>query len=159
MGVGKTIQAIGIMYLYSTDWPLLIICPASLKYSWRDEILKWLPSMKQKDIQLFKQVREPFQKGIKIYILSYEVAARTSDQIERRNFKAVIADEAHYLKSRDAKRSKNLCPILQQARRCILISGTPMLAKPVEMYNMLKVLRPDAFANFTDFGMRYCGPR
>ena len=33
-----------------------------------------------------------------------------------------------------------------------------MLAKPVEMYNMLRILRPDAFANFQDFGNRYCGP-
>lgn len=33
-----------------------------------------------------------------------------------------------------------------------------MLAKPVEMYNMLRILRPDAFANFVDFGNRYCGP-
>ena len=42
MGVGKTIQAIGIAYLYKQDWPLLIITPSSLKYIWRDEITKWL---------------------------------------------------------------------------------------------------------------------
>jgi len=30
MGVGKTIQAIGISYLYRDDWPLLIICPSTI---------------------------------------------------------------------------------------------------------------------------------
>jgi len=30
MGVGKTIEALGIAYIYKDDWPLLIICPASL---------------------------------------------------------------------------------------------------------------------------------
>lgn len=43
MGVGKTIQAIAIAYMYKLDWPLLIMTPASLKFTWRDEILKFLP--------------------------------------------------------------------------------------------------------------------
>jgi len=45
MGVGKTIQAIAIAYLFKHNWPLLVITPASLKYQWCDEILKWLPSL------------------------------------------------------------------------------------------------------------------
>ena len=31
MGVGKTVQAIGIALLYKEEWPVLIICPSSLK--------------------------------------------------------------------------------------------------------------------------------
>lgn len=42
MGVGKTIQAISICYLYRKDWPVLVIVPSSLRFSWRDEIYKWL---------------------------------------------------------------------------------------------------------------------
>jgi len=42
MGVGKTIQAIAISYLYRKDWPVIIIVPSSLRYAWRDEIYKWL---------------------------------------------------------------------------------------------------------------------
>lgn len=41
MGVGKTLQAICVSYLYRQDWPLLIVCPSSVKYIWRDEIIKW----------------------------------------------------------------------------------------------------------------------
>ena len=71
----------------------------------------------------------------------------------------MIADEVHYLKSRDSKRSKNLIPILSNAKRVILLSGTPILNKPVEIYNILKILRPDVVPNFKDFTNRYCSPK
>jgi len=45
MGVGKTIQAISISILYRSEWPLLILCPSSLRLTWRDEILTWAKMM------------------------------------------------------------------------------------------------------------------
>ena len=63
------------------------------------------------------------------------------------------------MKSRDAKRSKVLAPILTYAKRCVLISGTPMLNRPVEMFNLLNILRPDAFSKFKEFSDRYCDPK
>ena len=63
MGVGKTIQAIGIAYLYRSDWPMLIVTPASLKFTWRDELLKWLPSLRACDIQLFKTGSETMNEN------------------------------------------------------------------------------------------------
>jgi len=50
-------------------------------------------------------------------------------------------------------------PIFQNAKRCILISGTPILARPEEAFNMLRILRPDIFTNFTDYAQRYCNPK
>jgi SWI/SNF-related matrix-associated actin-dependent regulator 1 of chromatin subfamily A len=50
MGVGKTIQALGIQYLYKNDWPLLVLCPSSLKYTWQDEVRTWLPTIKASSI-------------------------------------------------------------------------------------------------------------
>ena len=32
MGVGKTIQALAVAYLYKSEWPLLVICPSSLVF-------------------------------------------------------------------------------------------------------------------------------
>ena len=146
------------MYIYNIDWPLLIICPSILKFSWCEEILRWIPSIKKSDIHLFRNGKEKFTDGHKIFILSYDLASRLSESIEKKNFQAVIADEAHYLKNKDAKRTKNLIPILIKAKRCILISGTPMLARPQEMFNILNILRPDAFRNFKAYADRYCDP-
>jgi SWI/SNF-related matrix-associated actin-dependent regulator 1 of chromatin subfamily A len=53
MGVGKTIQAISIAYLYRKDWPLLIICPSSLRLTWRDEIMTWTKIIQEEQIQIF----------------------------------------------------------------------------------------------------------
>ena len=39
------------------------------------------------------------------------------------------------------------------------MSGTPMLARPNELYNLLRILRPDIYYSFKDFGLRYCAPR
>ena len=106
MGVGKTLQAIGIMHVYKEDWPLMIFCPSSLKYTWRDEIQRWLPHVMKEDIQLFKTGKDKFQDSAKIFIMSYDLGQRKSESISEKEFKSVIADEAHYLKNRDAKRSK-----------------------------------------------------
>ena len=50
-------------------------------------------------------------------------------------------------------------PILTRMKRLILLSGTPMLARPVELFNSLKMLRPDVFKDFFEYVNRYCDPK
>lgn len=90
--------------------------------------------------------------------MSYELATKRTEDIKKFGFQAIIADEIHYLKSRETKRTKNLGPLMTAAKRVILLSGTPVLAKPVEIYNVLKILRPDITPVFTTFADRYCNP-
>jgi len=63
-------------------------------------------------------------------------------------FKISIWDEAHALKSEDSKRSKALIPLLQIMKRVVLITGTPVLSRPKELFNLVKILRPDIFKEF-----------
>jgi SWI/SNF-related matrix-associated actin-dependent regulator 1 of chromatin subfamily A len=44
-------------------------------------------------------------------------------------------------------------------KRLMLLSGTPMLARPVELYNSLRLLRPDIFNDYNKFTDRYCDPK
>ena len=92
-------------------------------------------------------------------IVSYSLAQKLSELIDKMKFQIVIADEAHYLKSRESKRSKSLVPILTKIKRVLLLTGTPMLGKPNEIFNLIKILRPDIFIKFLDFGVRYCDPK
>ena len=160
MGVGKTIQAIGISSLYKENWPVLIICPASLKFVWRDEILKWIPDINNdKDIQIFKSGKDEFISDEKFYIMSYDLTVKFEQKIIDKQFNFIIADEAHYLKSLEAKRTKCLLPIIQKSKRILLLTGTPILSRPFELYPLLTMLRPDIFNNFKLFGNRYCDPK
>jgi SWI/SNF-related matrix-associated actin-dependent regulator of chromatin subfamily A-like protein 1 len=160
MGVGKTIQALSIAYIYKSDWPLLIIAPSSLRHTWKDEITKWIPTLdSSKDIQLFRTGKDKWSAEACIFIFSYELAAKRADELAERKFSCSIADEAHYLKSRDAKRSQNLLPILMKSKRTILISGTPILSRPVELYNLMKAVRPDMVTSFKTYAQRYCNPK
>jgi len=161
MGVGKTIQAIGCTSVFKEDWPVLIICPSSLKYNWKDEIISWLRDIiKSKDlVQVMKTSNDDFKPGRNFYIISYDLCMRMEKKLQEMQFNFIIADEAHYLKSRDAKRSKALMPIMQKSKRLILISGTPIVARPSECFNLVKALRPDIFSNFLTFASRYCDPK
>lgn len=35
MGLGKSIQALAIAQYFSKEWPLLIVCPSSVKCAWK----------------------------------------------------------------------------------------------------------------------------
>lgn len=52
MGLGKTVQAISVAYLYKHEWPLLIVVPSSLKYPWIEELERWVPELHPDDINL-----------------------------------------------------------------------------------------------------------
>ena len=160
MGVGKTVQAIGLSSLYQKDWPVLVICPSSLKFAWRDEITQWLSEVLNKDeIQVIKKSKNDFKENIKYYVISYDLSVKMIDKIIEKKFQYIIADEAHYLKSRTSKRTLCLTPILQRAKRVVLLTGTPILAKPMEIFPLLHILRPDKFKGFKEFGTRYCDPK
>lgn len=160
MGVGKTIQAIGVSIAFKKDWPVLIVCPSSLKLNWKKEILEWLPEAVKKDeIQVVKSSSEDFDNGKKFYIMSYDLSFRLGDKLKKKDFQFIIADEAHYVKSREAKRSKFLIPIFKKAKRLLLLTGTPILSMPIEVWNILNCLRPDIFSVFNHYASRYCDPK
>ena len=51
-----------------------------------------------------------------------------------RQFNTIIADESHMLKGYRAKRTKALIPELQRAKHAILVTGTPALSCPFELW-------------------------
>ena len=79
MGIGKTIQALAVSTVYRMDWPMLIICPKSLKLTWRDEIKRWLP-MYADEINLIENGKGSVNCYKLIHIMSYEIATKLSYQ-------------------------------------------------------------------------------
>ena len=48
---------------------------------------------------------------------------------------------------------------LQAARRVILLSGTPAMSRPSELYTQVLAVRPTLFPRFHEFGLRYCNAK
>ncbi|NXK87838.1 ZRAB3 endonuclease, partial [Formicarius rufipectus] len=164
MGLGKTIQAIAISYYYKNEWPLLIVVPSSLRYPWVDEMEKWIPELSPDDISIIHNKTDI--GGIstsKVTILGYGLltsdAQTLIDTLYRQNFKVVVIDESHYMKSRNATRSKILLPIVQKALRAVLLTGTPALGRPEELFMQIEALFPRRFGTWSEYAKKYCNAR
>ncbi|XP_051884285.1 DNA annealing helicase and endonuclease ZRANB3 isoform X2 [Pristis pectinata] len=161
MGLGKTIQAIAISYLYKKEWPVLIVVPSSLKYPWIEEIEKWIPDLNPDDINLIESKSDVGRiPASKVTILGYGLlmtkAQTLIDALYDQNFQVVIVDESHYIKSRIAARSTILVPIIQKAARAVLLTGTPALSRPEELFMQINALCPRKFGTWTEYAKRYC---
>jgi SWI/SNF-related matrix-associated actin-dependent regulator 1 of chromatin subfamily A len=88
-----------------------------------------------------------------IVIMSYD-AVRTT---RLPAFAAVVCDESHHLKSRTTARTRALLPMLTAARRVVMLSGTPAMSRPAELFPQVHALRPDLFPGWEAFVDRYCG--
>ena len=158
MGVGKTIQAISLAYIYRDSWPVLIICPGSMKYLWKGEIQKWL-GLKDYRINILNSSKQRISQEAYFYVISYDLVHNILKKLKKMTFDFVILDEAHSIKNKESLRAKNILPIAIRAKRLILMTGTPLLAKPYEGYTLLYALRPDLFSYFKKFAYRYCDPQ
>ncbi|XP_061653138.1 DNA annealing helicase and endonuclease ZRANB3 isoform X8 [Phyllopteryx taeniolatus] len=161
MGLGKTVQAIAVAYAFRQEWPLLVVVPSSLKYPWIEELERWIPELQPGDINLVENKSDTM--GIsrsKVTVLGYGLLTTDArplvEALSRRSFSVVVVDESHYLKSRNAARTNLLVPLIQSAKRAILLTGTPALARPEELFMQIDALYPKMFGTWTDYAKKYC---
>ena len=160
-GLGKTCQALVWMGHKADAWPVVIVCPASLKLNWAKEIRMWLNddvdihiikggfNHKSKPIELDKNNRKP-----QVVIMNYDVAVSWFNYIS--GFQTVILDESHYIKNIQALRTKATLKIAGKAEYVVAISGTPILAKPIEAFTTLNLIAPDRFPSWWNYANHYC---
>ncbi|KAL7370199.1 hypothetical protein ABVT39_021971 [Epinephelus coioides] len=161
MGLGKTVQAIAVAYAFRQEWPLLVVVPSSLKYPWIEELERWIPELQPGDINLVEN--KSHTMGIstsKVTVLGYGLlttdACLLVETLSRQRFAVVVVDESHYLKSRNAARTKILVPFIQSAKRAILLTGTPALGRPEELFMQIDALYPKRFGTWSDYAKKYC---
>lgn len=136
MGLGKTVQAIGWLNCHPEIETALVVCPASLKINWAREMDKWLIS-----------------PCVDVTIINYDVLHKHDMSAE---YDVVIFDEAHYLKNKGAKRSRLARCI--KAKNRVLLTGTPILNKPIELWHLLHLLDPILWPlkSYMAYALRYC---
>lgn len=154
MGLGKTIQAICIAAYYREEWPLLVVAPSSVRFTWAEAFQRWLPSVTSDSINVIVTGRDG-QSASLINIVSFDLLGKMDKTITS-SFRVIIIDESHFLKNVKTARCKSAMPLLKSAKRVILLSGTPAMSRPAELYTQIAAVRPSFFPRFHDFGVRYC---
>ncbi|XP_029314570.1 SWI/SNF-related matrix-associated actin-dependent regulator of chromatin subfamily A-like protein 1 isoform X2 [Cottoperca gobio] len=156
MGLGKTVQAICIAAYYRNEWPLLVVAPSSVRFTWAEAFRRWLPSLSPDSINVVVKAKDNLRSGL-VNIISYDLLSRMDKQQLGNPFNVLIMDECHFLKNMKTARCKAALPLLKAAKRVILLSGTPAMSRPCELYTQILAVRPTLFPRFHEFGMRYCG--
>ena len=164
MGLGKTLQAICVALCYRGAWPALVICPSSLVESWRRELLHWagkefMPprdALGAADVHVVRGGKDTPPPSSLFTIVSYNLALKLSDSLQRRGYGVLIADESHKLKNGDAQQTKAILPMIAAARHAVLLSGTPTTSRPIELWTQAHALQPKVFAKKKDFSIRFC---
>ena len=153
MGLGKTIQALGIL-LKSNSFPAIIVCPKSLKYKWATEC----GFVEGKSIEVVDNKTDFINLDKDIYIINYENVRKYIDIIEsKKEIKAIIFDECHYLKNSKTKRSKSCLKLTKDREYIIELSGSPVLNRPNELINQIEIInRLEEFGGYQNFVEKYC---
>jgi len=159
-GLGKTFQAIELFNRLKL-MNMLLICKASIKTNWYrrlEENLDW-PFI---DIQIVNKKTEDIHGDVVIVNYDLIIHSHIFWQLKKRNWGLLVCDEAHYLKNQEAKRTKAILAkngIIHSCLRSLMMTGTPVLSRPSELYPMLKVLAPQVIAPYNDYwsyAKRYC---
>ncbi|NXP90968.1 SMAL1 protein, partial [Passerina amoena] len=157
MGLGKTIQAICIAAYYQQEWPLLVVTPSSVRFTWAEAFHRWLPSLSPGSTNVIVSGKDNLT-GSLINIVSFDLLSRMDKQLKS-TFQVVIVDESHFLKNTKTARCQAAMPLLKAAKRVILLSGTPAMSRPAELYTQIAAVQPSFFPLFHSFGLRYCDAR
>lgn len=129
MGLGKTVQAIGVINASPTAERVLIVAPAGLCLNWRNELDEWLLPIPGQCVQV---------------ITYHQVEHILNDPGE---FDILIVDEAHYVKNPVSQRSKNILALTKRAKRILMLTGTPIESKPIELWPILQMVCPEKWDN------------
>lgn len=146
MGVGKTAQLIRALDLVKAR-RVIVVCPAAVREVWAGEFRKFgrIPRkiIKGADIQDLKLW---LVGRADVLLLSYEMATTWAKRIEGDIFDALIFDEAHYLKSADAARTRAMlghdCDgkfgLARWAAHVWFATGTPNPNDAADVWSMLR---------------------
>ena len=165
MGLGKSAQAIAACDQIGAE-TILVVCPASVRETWRREFQKF-SALPRSVIVLYKG-QTPLAGCVNV--ASYEGATSNFlTQLMEMQFDVGIFDEAHYLKSTSAKRTRTVYGsggnkgLAHRCKRIWLLSGTPAPNNPLELYPHCKALFSEAFPRKSgkpldkqSFQNRYC---
>lgn len=169
MGLGKTYQSI-IAALESGVERILIVCPSNVKINWEREInyfqcydtsiisgSRWNQAkFTIINYDILKNFHTLPNKDLKAEDIHWE-----NQHLVQGKFDLCIIDEAHYLKDHTSIRGsimQDLC-VKHNIPKVWLLTGTPVVNRPKDYYNLLKLIKAPIAKDWMFYVKRYCAAR
>lgn len=165
MGLGKTAEILIAIYKLFRQGKVkrsLIICPATLKYQWEEEIVKFIDVTKYDidyvivdgDVKGRKALYDSLASGEALYtVINYELVRNDIQYLEGLGFDVIALDEAHRIKNWKSKTSEAIKKL--DAPFKWAATGTPMQNRPDELFNIFSWIDPKVFGDWWKFRGRY----
>jgi SWI/SNF-related matrix-associated actin-dependent regulator 1 of chromatin subfamily A len=184
-GLGKTLQSIGVMVGLNA-FPCIVVCPSSTKMNWKREWEKFSHKKAMVlDSSMNAGARKNWFRYVEhgmadVVIINYEslVAFCIESYPQERSkngkkkpwkaidvqlksfmdkFKSGILDESHRCKDAGTNQSKFILRIFNALTYRLLLSGTPVVNKPIDLFPQLAILgQLHHFGGRSGFIDRYC---
>lgn len=160
MGLGKTVQAIEAAKANGISAGI-IVCPLAVRRSWVKNLRSQYPSA------FIREITSPqIPPDTRAFnIVNYDIVWREPlvKQLKLKQWPLLICDEAHFLKTKESKRTKALIMRNGLYNNCAqrwMLTGTPILNRPEELYPILRALCPEVlgvYADFYRYAYQFCG--
>lgn len=164
VGLGKTIEAALVLCQYWAERKrrLLVICPASLRKQWANELAEkfHLPTqiLDSRTWRAWQRedVANPLDREA-ISVMSLNYAARMEEQLAAIPWDLVAIDEAHKLRNahRDSHRTGQAFRRAFAGVRKLLITATPLHNSLLELYGLSTILDEHLFGDRTSFQRQF----
>ena len=165
LGTGKTITAIGIagrLYLDNKIHRVLVIAPLSIVGVWQEEFVKFadfdynLAVLNGTGAKKAEVLQHLVGKPLQIAVVNYESAWRLEKEIAAWRPDLIICDEGHKIKTHNISASKAMHRLGALAQYRLLLTGTLVTNKIIDVFSQYKFLNPHIFGNsFYSFRNRY----
>lgn len=139
MGLGKTVQAIAFAAIMGREFGVervLIVCPSSLKYQWKQEIEKFTGTSALVIEGLVTARHLMYQRDSFFTIVNYDVIHRDLEAIARMAPDIVILDEAQRIKNWKTRTAQAVKAI--DSPYALVLTGTPLENRLEELYSIVQ---------------------
>jgi len=158
MGLGKTLQAITTAILKKEVFNFkktLVICPASVKHQWRNEVVKFTNEKAMVVEGLPEERSKLYQNDPSFFhIINYETVLRDLPYINKSNYDFVILDEAQKIKNYETQTANAVKAI--RKKHALVITGTPLENKLLDLYSIVQFLDQNFLAPQWEFSYQHC---
>ncbi len=147
MGLGKTLQTLGWL-AWLKAWhsknpkPSLVICPASVLHNWRREAARFTPSLRVLVLES-GAARHSLRKQIPqhdLIVTNYALLRRDLEELQKFAFRAVILDEAQFIKNPGAQVTQSVKQLKSEHR--LALTGTPLENRLLDLWSIVDFIQP-----------------